>query len=99
MKRLQVGIGSVSILKLNLRIPFMLAFSINDFHLTHEAHRESRLCKPVHFAILKEETVGVGTGGHVELNPLEVEDSRYDLLDSGNLSTRSHLVNDVLHHA
>ena len=99
MKRSQVGIGLVSVLKLNLRIPFMLTFCINDFHLTHEAHRESRLCKPVHFAILKEETVGVSTGGYVELNPLESADSRYDFLDSRNLSTRSHLVNDVLHHA
>lgn len=57
MKRPQVGIDSVSVLKLNLRVPFVLTLGIHNFQLAHEADRECGISKPVHFAVLKEETV------------------------------------------
>lgn len=77
----------------------MLTFGINNFHLTHETHCECRICKPIHFSILEEETVGFSTGGYVELNPLKAVDSRYDFPDIRNLSNRSHPANNILHHA
>ncbi|CAM5278361.1 hypothetical protein SALBM311S_06636 [Streptomyces alboniger] len=65
----------------------MLPLGINEFHLTHEAHSECRLGKPVHFSILKKESIGVGTARDIELNPLEAVDGRHNFLGSWNLST------------
>ncbi len=76
----------------------MFPFGINELHLTHEAYRECRLRKPVHFAVLKKEPIRVSASRDVELNPLEAADGRHNFLKSRILTTRSHLVSDALHH-